>query len=110
MLARNEGIVMSLLKDCSKNNLLVSLRGITFSNPYFRRAFGQFPDTIDVVDLPKKNLAKRLKKMIWEKGEPFIVQVRNDEQCIEDIFLVPFEKKDGKINISSPFRIERRLL
>lgn len=96
---------MSLLLETSKNNLLLSLRGVTFTNPFIRKAFGQAPDSVDVVELYKKNLGKQLKKIIHEKGEPFIVVVKNDEQSIEDVFLVPFEKRGGELKVSSPFHI-----
>jgi len=83
---------MALIDEIKKNNFYTALKEITFTMPFFRRAFGQYPYEVEVITFRKKKLGKRIKETISKKKSPFVAIVRDKEERIIDIFLVPIEK------------------
>lgn len=90
---------MSIIAETRENNMLMLFKGITFVNPFFRQVFGQSPSSIDVVSLPKEDLDNRIRDEIDKKQHPFLVLVRDENELIEDAFVVPLEKKDDKYTV-----------
>ena len=94
---------MSILAEARRNNIIAALKGVTFTNPFIRQAFGQSPSKLEIVYLSRRKLGQRIQEEIRRQKKPFLVVVRNEQQLVENVILVPFEKKNDTFQIVSPF-------
>lgn len=91
---------METIEEVRTNNMLISLLGINFINPVFRRIAGQLPYelpklTISEADEKKKEM--KFKKLCKEKKEPFLLIIRDEEANLEEVLFVPAREKSGSI-------------
>jgi hypothetical protein len=83
---------MKTLKETVFNNIMLSLIGINFTNPFFRRIAGQFPyevPTLTISESDDKEREKLFKQICKEQKESFILVIRNNEADLENILFVP---------------------
>lgn len=80
---------MKTLLQVKNNNLKLALNGITFVNPFFRKLTDQKPYDIKQITVDKKNIEKKLQKIIKKYSEPLVVIVRDDRYELEDVFFIP---------------------
>lgn len=82
---------MSILAKTKYNNDLVRLRGINLINPFLRRALGQYPFEIETQIFGPKKLTRNLQKEVYKRKEPFIAIIKDNNDDIVDVLMVPFK-------------------
>ncbi len=87
---------MVRLKEIMDNNLLLAFAGANFTNPAFRRLSAQYPyevtiHTIYSMDDKKKD--KKLRKLLSQNEDSFILIVRDENARLEEVLFVPSKEK-----------------
>ena len=83
---------METIEEVRANNMLISLMGINFVNPVFRRIAGQLPYELPkhtIFEADEKKKALRFKKICKTKKDPFLLIIRDDRSNLEEVLFVP---------------------
>lgn len=90
---------MDVFRQAVLNNILAAFNGVVFSNPFLRKAFGQYPYDIQTLTFTEKSFRKQLLKAINNRKEPFVAIIKDDDGDIQDILFVPITKEKGKLRL-----------
>jgi hypothetical protein len=102
---------MKSLYEAYQNNLIISLRGINFISPLFRKLGGQFPydiKTFTFYDASPNARQKKLRKLLSTTDDAFFVVVRDGNANLEDVLLVPPKKERFFMNDALPLFDSRK--
>ncbi len=84
---------MITLAEHNRNNAMLALMGITFTNPFFRRMAGQYPYEVPVYtiyeDDDHKEASLKIAKLYRREQKSFCVIIRGKGAELEDILFLP---------------------
>ncbi len=92
---------MKTIEEVVKNNFLLALSSINFTDSFFRGLAGQFPyevATYTIYETDEKKMQKKFNKILNDSDEPFLIILRKQNTELGEILFVPIaNKKNNKM-------------